>query len=311
METSGFDSDLHAEVKQIALSENSDLKNISNEKQVNEINPIMIADEGTNLPNNTSSLEDRMAKPPEEAVISIENKVDVISKDLDTSQEKSTIVPNNEPTPSNKPIKDNAVEENIDFRHRILSSIKEGEVCSDKHSSLPVNTKEIEIEPSSGRRSTEPSINPGKGDIGKIKSIALSVGSCKDVEITRVVSSERERQSTRSGFGGTADFDGKKPTVKPSERLKAELSTGNTPHPLIILPDDGKFWCDPSNEKNSNRDYYISCFEMQHKDKYKDLENVIVNPIELAAEVYVKTSVRTIITTFVASSQQKDPCPLV
>ena len=34
METSGFNSDLHAEVKQIALSENSNLKNISNEKKL-------------------------------------------------------------------------------------------------------------------------------------------------------------------------------------------------------------------------------------------------------------------------------------
>ena len=288
MESSGFNSDLHAGLKQIALSENSSLKNISNEKQVNEINPIIIADEGMKLTNNTTSLEDSMAKPPEEAVIFIENKVDVIAKDLDTSPEKSTVVSNNEPATSKLAIKDNKVEESIDFRHPVLSAIKEGEVCSNKHSSLPVNTKEIDIEASGGRRSTEPSIDPGKGNIDKIRSIALSIESCKDVEITRVVSSERERQSTRSGFGGTADFDGKKPTVKPSERLKAELKTGNTPHPLIILPDDGKFWCDPSNDKVSNRDYHISCFEMQHKDKYKDLENVIVNPIELAAEVYFK-----------------------
>ena len=288
MLASGFNCGLNAELKQVPLSENSNLENTSNEKQVDQINPIMIADEGMKLTNNTTSLNDSMAKPPEEAIISIENKVDVISKDLATSAEKSTIVSINEPTFSNQPIKDNTIEESINFRHSFLSAIKEGEVCSDKHSSLPVNTKEINIEAPGGRRSTEPSISPGKGDIDKIRSIALSVGSCKDVEITRVVSSERERQSTRSGFGGTADFDGKKPTIKPSERLKAELSTGITPHPLIILPDDGKFWCDPSNEKVSNREYHISCFEMQHKDKYKDLENVIVNPIELAAEIYVK-----------------------
>ena len=288
METSGFNSDLHSEVKQIALSENSNLKNISNEKQANEINPIIVVDEGIKLTNNTASLEDSMTKPPEEVVILIENKVDVISKDLDTRPEKSTIMSNNEPITSNQPIKDNNIEESIDFRHSVLAAIKEGEVCSDKHSSLPVNSKEIDIDASGGRRSTEPSISTGKCDNNKIKSIALSVGSCKDVEITRVVASERERQSTRSGFGGTADFDGKKPTVKPSERLKAELHTGKSPHPLIILPDDGKFWCDPSNDKVSNRDYHISCFEMQHRDKYKDLENVIVNPVELAAEVYVK-----------------------
>ena len=112
---------------------------------------------------------------------------------------------------------DGRMHENINLRNPILSKITEGEISNNKHTSLPVNNQKIDIDRPSERRLTEPSIKTTKSDRNKLKSIECT----KDMEITRVVSSER--QSSRSGFGGTADFNGKKPSVTASERLKAEM----------------------------------------------------------------------------------------
>ena len=106
----------------------------------------------------------------------------------------------------------------------------------------------------------------------------------------RMVSSVR--QSTRSGFGGTG-FEGDdngKTLLTPSERLKFQLKTGIRPHPLVILPDDGKFWSDPPANSGSNVKYLLSCFDMETpwRQIYGHKTNIIENQNEICAEMYKK-----------------------
>ena len=151
-------------------------------------------------------------------------------------------------------------------------------VSSTRHLSLMPSNSGSDISP--GRRQTESNIKFSNKRRGSEN---------QTTDIRRVISSVQ--QSTRSGFGGTADFEDKKPSLTPSERLKSRLETGSKPHPLIILPDDGKFWCDPPHDKHgaSNQQYFLSCFDMDKpwKEIYGDTYDIVVNPNEVAAHAYV------------------------
>ena len=151
-------------------------------------------------------------------------------------------------------------------------------VSSTRHLSLMPSNPSSDFSP--GRRQTESNIKFSNKRRGSEN---------QTTDIRRVISSVQ--QSTRSGFGGTADFEDKKPSLTPSERLKSRLEAGNKPHPLIILPDDGKFWCDPSLDTNpaSSQQYFLSCFDMDKpwKEIYGDAYDIVVNPNEVAAHAYV------------------------
>ena len=151
-------------------------------------------------------------------------------------------------------------------------------VSSTRHLSLMPSNSSSDFSP--GRRQTESNIKFSNKRRGS---------ELQTTDIRRVISSVQ--QSTRSGFGGTADFEDKKPSLTPSERLKSRLETGSKPHPLIILPDDGKFWCDPSLDTNpaSSQQYFLSCFDMDKpwKEIYGDTYDIVVNPNEVAAHAYV------------------------
>ena len=270
------------EEKQVSTSDKKFEEKTLIEKPITESDTNIVISDNNKQAKNVTVVENTITSLVEEPKASTTGKGDMKPKDIDPIPDKKTALSNNVPAPSNSLTTDSKGKESIDLRHPILSSIAEGEVSVDKHASLPVSSQKKDVTNSSGRRLTEPAIKPVKSDKNRLKSL-----DCKNMEITRVVSSER--CSNRSGFGGTADFDGKKPSVTPSERLKAELATDNNPHPLIILPDDGKFWCDPPTENVTERKYFLSCFEMENKDKYKDLTNVVENPSEIAAETYVKS----------------------
>ena len=164
-----------------------------------------------------------------------------------------------------------------------LLSAAEKKESDSKHLSLP-NKKDFcteDVSSCSGRRQTDSNIHfTSKNARRGSKNVEVS-------DIRRVISSVR--QSTRSGFGGTADFECKKPSMTPSERLKSQLESGCIPHPMVILPDDGKFWCDPPSSHPSDRQYYLSCFDMDKpwKEIYGDKVDIVVNPNEIAADVYL------------------------
>ena len=97
-------------------------------------------------------------------------------------------------------------------------------------------------------------------------------------------------EESKSDVGGTTYFEGKHAPLTPPERLRLQLNSGKKPHPLILLPDDGKFWCDPPPQSNSsNLQYFLSCFDMEKewKKMYGDEENIVVNPSDIAADAYV------------------------
>jgi hypothetical protein len=75
----------------------------------------------------------------------------------------------------------------------------------------------------------------------------------KDVDITRIMSDEEQWLNSSSGV--TTDCKDKNPALTPAERLQWQLKYGNKPHPIISLPDDGKFWCDPSRPNISHPNY--------------------------------------------------------
>ena len=177
--------------------------------------------------------------------------------------------------------------------HPILSSIVEGETSKRSRTSLPVKKVNVEERsPNTGkRRNTNPSLKlPNK--IGQPLT-------AKDVDIRRIMSNER--QSTRSGFGGTADSDCTKPSLTPPERLKLQLKSGKKPHPLIILPDNGHFWCDPPQSNMSKPKYFLSCFDMekQWKEIYGDDVDIVINPSETAADAYVSNFSQVFFPLFV------------
>lgn len=272
---------VQVEQKKVSTFEENSQKQTSIDKQINESDIDIAISDNIKHPNHEIVEDNNILNMREEPKSLTYGKSDVTSIDINTSPDKSDALSNNESTASNNLSRDPKVKDKIDLRHPILSSIAEGEISVNKHASLPVSSQKIDVTCSGGRRLTEPVIKPVKTDKNRLKSL-----DCKNMEITRVVSSERH--SNRSGFGGTADFDGKKPSATPSDRLKAELSITRS-HPLIILPDDGKFWCDPPREKVTETKYSLSCFEMQSKDKYKDMTNVVENPSEVAAEAYIKS----------------------
>lgn len=278
MESGVHHCNSEVEQKHVSSADKTLLKTQSRIKHENDF--IDQAKDDNEESNNKISEEDNSVKLNENNVsIEIEQS-NILPKDIDLRKENTTEKATDQSIAINVIATHGKMQDSLNLRNPTLSKITEGEISNNKHTSLPVNNQKIDIDRPSGRRLTEPSIKTTKSDRNKLKSIECT----KDMEITRVVSSDR--QSSRSGFGGTADFNGKKPSVTASERLKAEMKSGNKPHPLIILPDDGKFWCDPQDKQVSAQKYYLSCFEMKEQEKYTDLSNVIVNPIEVAADAY-------------------------
>jgi hypothetical protein len=98
-----------------------------------------------------------------------------------------------------------------------------------------------------------------------------------------------ERRPSTSSVGGTAEFENKNTPLTPSERLKVQLNSGKKPHPLILLPEDGKFWCDPPQSNVSTSKYFLSCFDMEKewKKMYGDDDNIDINPSDIAADAYL------------------------
>ena len=173
--------------------------------------------------------------------------------------------------------------------HPILSSIAEGEMSESRsRTSLPLKVVKLEERNTGKRRNTNPSI--------KVPNKNAQPLVAKDVDIRRIMSNER--QSTRSGFGSTGDADGTKPSLTPPERLKLQLKSGKKPHPLIILPDNGYFWCDPPQSNMSKPKYFLSCFDMekQWREMYGDNVDIVVNPSETAADTYVSNFSQVIIS---------------
>ena len=272
--------DSEVEQKFVSSADKLHMKTQSSIKHAHENDVIVQGKDDNEQSNNKISEEDNSVKSNENRVTIEIEQSNILPKDIDLRQENTTEMATDQSTAINVIATHGKMQDSINLRNPKLSKITEGEISNNKHTSLPVNNQNIEIDRPSERRLTEPSIKTTKSDRNKLKSIDCT----KNMEITRVVSSER--QSSRSGFGGTADFHGKKPSVTATERLKAEMESGNKPHPLIILPDDGKFWCDPPDKQVSAQKYYLSCFEMKEQEKYTDLSNVIVNPIEVAADAY-------------------------
>ena len=210
------------------------------------------------------------------------SEVSCLPNDTSTSSEKNDIVWRSNCTSTADENTDNHEKQtNPNKVHSHLSSIVEGEISANKHTSLPIKPVIVEKQghTTGKRRQTESSAT-----LTKKKEPSPAA---KDSGITRIFSNER--QSTRSGFGGTADtFTA---TLTPPETLKLQLQSGQKPHPLIVLPDDGKFWCDPPQSNVSNQKYFLSCFDMEKpwKEMYGDGANIVPNESEIAANAYVSS----------------------
>ena len=128
-------------------------------------------------------------------------------------------------------------------------------------------------------------------------------GNTASINIEHRVAVAQPNQRTRSGFRGTTNVT--KDGDTPSRRLQDEISKGVKPHPLMILPKRGGFWCDPPNVQMRDEEesaplrqrYFLSCYEMNKpwQNTYDVTENVVVNPTELAAEAYVNNFSKVIL----------------
>ena len=222
------------------------------------------------------------------------NEVNSLSCDTVASPDNENSVVSNDCKVAVESKKDHTDKGPCDVKSpNLLSSIGEEEISEVKRTSLPLKVVNAqERSPNTGkRRNTNPAVSFHNKNVQPLIA--------KDVDIKRIMSTERH--PTRSGFGGTADFDGKKPSLTPPERLKLQLKSGKKPHPLIILPDTGHFWCDPPQSNMSNPKYFLSCFDMekQWKEIYGDGVDIVINPSETAADAYVSNFSQVIFSYFV------------